>query len=287
MPNTFRAHPKDQLIGTMVCDLMDPLTHMWVPGLIQEGFNEVEAKLILSTPISWTGGCDKLVWFHSRNGVYSVRSGYGVALELMENGMLGRKGRGAGSEKSKHHRLWNSIWALDVPNKLKFFIWKWCHHSLAVRRNLARRNMRIDNVCSVCGKPDETENHIFFQCVVSHLFWFGSCLQLNSYELEGTDFLQSWENFGNKVKGCDNSNDLLQEFVFGLWRLWKNRNDDVFKGLEALPSEIVKLWEGNLAEFRDRGKLSSQDAQVQRPGRVGRRGIREAAGKNRLLALSR
>ncbi|KAM2088592.1 hypothetical protein ACFX1T_032649 [Malus domestica] len=65
-----------------------------------------------------------MVWHHNANGVYSVRSGYGVAINLMENGALGKKGRGYASEKPKNYYAWNLIW------KLK------------------RRHMRVDNLNS-------------------------------------------------------------------------------------------------------------------------------------------
>ncbi|KAM2198691.1 hypothetical protein ACFX1Q_001939 [Malus domestica] len=85
----------------------------------------------------------------------------------MENGALGKKGRGSASDKPKNCYAWNLIW------KLK------------------RRHMRVDNICGVCGAMDESETHLFFRCHLSHLFWFSSALQLNSFELAGADFLSS------------------------------------------------------------------------------------------------
>lgn len=76
--------------------------------------------------------------------------------------------------------------------------------------------MRVDNIYEVCKQFDETENHIFIRCEISHIFWFCSPLQLNSFELEGADFLASWVSFCNKVKGAGDEMELLQEFVFGL-----------------------------------------------------------------------
>ncbi|KAM1110516.1 hypothetical protein ACFX19_009899 [Malus domestica] len=49
-------------------------------------------------------------------------------------------------------------------------------------------HMRVDNVCGVCGAVDESENHLFFRCNLSHLFWFCSPLQLNSFDLVCRDF---------------------------------------------------------------------------------------------------
>lgn len=151
-------------------------------------------------------------------------------MSLMDNSALGRKWRRSPSEKQKNNQVWNLIWKLKVPNKIKIFIWRYCNNALAVRRNLQKRHMKVDNVCGVCSTVDESENHLFFRCGYSHMLWFCSPLQLNSYNLFGVDFLASWENFCNRVKGRDKGDEIMHEFAFGLWRLWKNRNEIVFNG---------------------------------------------------------
>ena len=89
---------------------------------------------ILSILISRSDLGDILIWHHSKNGEYTVKSGYGLALGLMENGDLGKKGFGAPSSTSNLKQVWNKIWSLDVPNKLKFFVWKCCNNALLVRK---------------------------------------------------------------------------------------------------------------------------------------------------------
>lgn len=106
---------------------------------------------------------------------------------------------------------------MEVPNKMNFFVWRCCNSALAVRRNLQRRCMRVDNVCGVCGSMDETKNHLFFRGELNHMFWFSFHLQLNSFHLGGLDFLESWENFCNRVRGMVTEVEIMQEFVFGLW----------------------------------------------------------------------
>ena len=77
--------------------------------MIMEGFESDVAEGIISIPISITGASDKLGWFHTASGVYSVKSGYWVARELMEDEAFERKGRGATSTKSLFGQLWKSI----------------------------------------------------------------------------------------------------------------------------------------------------------------------------------
>ncbi|CAN6542159.1 unnamed protein product [Malus baccata var. baccata] len=262
MPSTFCIRPAVNLDALYVRDLINQDSMSWNEDLISACFSSEEANTILSIPISKSGACDRLGWFHTANGVYSVKSGYGIAMELMENGGLGKKGRGASSDKTKYNKTWNAIWSLDVPRKMRFFIWKCCNHALAVRKNLKRRHMRVDNICGVCGLVDETENHIFFRCETSHLFWFCSPLQINSFDLEGADFLQSWVNFYNRVAKLADKDELLQEFVFGLWRLWKNRNEAIFRGSSLPPTEILDAWNRNVVEYRNATKRVDQGSPI-------------------------
>lgn len=193
-PSTFKVRSRDGLQSTLVCDLIDLVLNDWDVNLVSSGFHKDDVALILSIPLSRTGHCDSLVWHYNANGEYSVKSEYGVAVSLMDNGALGKKGRGMPSDNQKNPQVWNQIWKLLVPNKNKILIWRCCNHALAVRRNLKRRQMRIDNVCGVCGKIDKSENHIFFQCISSHLFLFCSPLNLNSLSLAANNFLETWEN---------------------------------------------------------------------------------------------
>ncbi|XP_050111742.1 uncharacterized protein LOC126590298 [Malus sylvestris] len=234
----------------MVSDIIDSSSNSWRDDVISDGFNQDDVLPILSIPLSHSSLGDRLVWHHTTNGVYSVKTRYGLAVKLMEYGALRRKGRGAPSEFNKQNMVWNNIWRLQVPNKIKIFIWRCCNNALAVRRNLKRCHMRIDNVCGVCNLYIETENHMFFQCEISHVFWFYSSLHLNSHVLEGSDFLESWGNFCAQVKDKDNTDEICQDFAFDLWRLWKNRNEVVFNKVNRQPLEILEAWRKSTAEYK-------------------------------------
>ncbi|XP_050137999.1 uncharacterized protein LOC126614383 [Malus sylvestris] len=110
--------------------------------------------------------------------------------------------------------------------------------------------MKIDNVCGVCNSFNETENHLFFRYEISHVFWFCSPLHLNSHVLEGSDFLESWSKFCAQVKDRDNADEIRQDFAFGLWRLWKNRNEVVFNVIHRQPLEILEAWTKSITEYR-------------------------------------
>lgn len=78
-PTTFFVRVRKGLKATMVSELIDMDLKVWNKDLILAGFNRDDVAPILSIPISKTRCRDKLVWYHTTNGVYTVRSGYGVA----------------------------------------------------------------------------------------------------------------------------------------------------------------------------------------------------------------
>ncbi|KAM2056923.1 hypothetical protein FF2_029169 [Malus domestica] len=106
--------PLVSLHATMVSELIDSGSSSWKRDLILASFHQDDVRLILSIPLSKTGCRDQMVWHHNANGVYSVRSGYGVAMNLMENGALGKKGCGSASDKPKNCSAWNLIWKLKL-----------------------------------------------------------------------------------------------------------------------------------------------------------------------------
>ncbi|KAM1560519.1 hypothetical protein ACFX13_003749 [Malus domestica] len=83
-PSTFKVYPTTNLVGTMVSNLIDLDTNFWRTDSIANGFHRDDVLPILSIPLSHAGIDDRLVWHYTTNGIYLVKSGYSLALKLME-----------------------------------------------------------------------------------------------------------------------------------------------------------------------------------------------------------
>ncbi|KAJ1408204.1 Endonuclease/exonuclease/phosphatase superfamily [Sesbania bispinosa] len=96
------------LIGDdfLVSELMFPNQRAWDPGKVRQAFPSEIAIHILQTPISWSLNQDKFFWPHTKDGRYSVKSGYYVASKDTLNP----------SRPSPSHRnpkeFWNGIWGI-------------------------------------------------------------------------------------------------------------------------------------------------------------------------------
>ncbi|CAN6703250.1 unnamed protein product [Malus baccata var. baccata] len=190
-PSTYRVIPKPNLEGTMVCDLIDPITKSWRTDLIESGFQREDVLPILSIPLSHAGIDDRLVWHYTSNGIFSVKTGFQI--------------RSKASSGDDVTMLWR------------------------------------------------------------HVFWFCSPLHLNSYALEGRDFLESWCNFCGLVKERNNADDIRQDFAFGLWRLWKNRNEVIFKGIIRQPLDILEAWRKSTSEYKNCLEREDDDNRARLP----------------------
>ncbi|KAM1749205.1 hypothetical protein ACFX12_010105 [Malus domestica] len=68
-----------------VADLIDSDMGAWKSILVRTWFDEEESKIILGLPVSVAGCMDRLIWHYSADDAYTVRTRYGVAMEMQTN----------------------------------------------------------------------------------------------------------------------------------------------------------------------------------------------------------
>ncbi|KAH7862953.1 hypothetical protein Vadar_011469 [Vaccinium darrowii] len=90
-----------------VRDLIDEGTKMWQTELVKEILWEEEANEVLAMPLPLSHSDDRLIWHFTPNGLYSVKSGYEVALFMKRNG------------KKCEHGVAVNIAIKDVPDFLE------------------------------------------------------------------------------------------------------------------------------------------------------------------------
>ena len=86
-PTTYKvvSPPKFFDDYPMVSALIDYDTRRWKADLIKSIFLPFESKTILNIPISYNLPEDKIIWAANKKGVFSVKSAYYVALNLMDS----------------------------------------------------------------------------------------------------------------------------------------------------------------------------------------------------------
>lgn len=157
------------------------------------------------------------------------------------------------SNQESQKQFWKAIWELQVPHKIKHFIWRACHNALPTKCNLVRWKIITSEVCELCNEGPEDVLHALWKCRVVEGVW--SCHSwsqqaLNPSPLTVCDlldcFLQVTEDFRKEI------------FSVLAWCLWNQRNALHF-GRSVQPiTNISSLASNFLQEF-----LAAQEEEAQ------------------------
>ena len=99
--------------GLRVASLIDHDLHCWKSDLVDSIFSLAEARVIKAIPLSFTDSPDWLFWPWSRNGLYSVKSGYKLAHDWESQNPP------AAPAQPVNNCPWKKIWKLHVPNRIR------------------------------------------------------------------------------------------------------------------------------------------------------------------------
>lgn len=111
---------------------------------------------------------DFATWIHTKDGYYSVKSGY----NLLRNSFIQNNSNPQGNENCNQlEETLKNLWKLNAPPKIKHFWWRVIHNALPVAGNLCRRKIQIEDTCQSCGEESETVNYMLFHFRISKEIW--------------------------------------------------------------------------------------------------------------------
>jgi hypothetical protein len=128
-PNTLQA-------GAKVCELLSP-SFSWNTELIEEIFLPFEAESIKQIPLVGVNKLNRLIWAQSPNGCFSVQSAYHMLVEESRKGAQGA----SSSSTQRWSSFWNKLWSIQVPQKIRLFMWKTCSNILPICTKLFDRKI--------------------------------------------------------------------------------------------------------------------------------------------------
>ncbi|KAK1361429.1 hypothetical protein POM88_045903 [Heracleum sosnowskyi] len=131
--------------------------------LIQQCFLIPDSQLILTIPLGPFDHSDEWFWHYNKNGCYSVRSGYNLAL---------RVDRASPSSSTKVlSAWWRDFWAIKIPHKILTFGWRGFQESLPTTKGLYRKNVAPRSGCPLCGFGEDSNAHATFWCPFAQEVW--------------------------------------------------------------------------------------------------------------------
>ncbi|MCI04730.1 putative ribonuclease H protein, partial [Trifolium medium] len=225
-PQTQGAH------NITVNDLMLPNLKRWDKDKIESLFPLEVANCILDIPLFDVIEEDKLIWVDSIHGLYSVKSGYNMWLNI------------TGRRANVHDQDgWKSLWKIHAPPKAKHLLWRICKNCLPTRSRLKERCVPCPDECPLCNNHVEDDWHFLVNCSYSAEARAAAGLENiiagRMLQLSATDELI--------LDICRTENrDVAGQFATLVWTLWQNRNNKVWNGeLEGghrLGVKGLQLW---------------------------------------------
>ncbi|GAU11220.1 hypothetical protein TSUD_342100 [Trifolium subterraneum] len=212
-----------------VRDLLHDNYKAWNIAKVRNLFSKDVAEKILETPLVSSVREDKVVWEEERNGCYSVKSGYKLAMRYI-----------IGSDKYHVVGNWNGIWKAQAPHKARHLLWRLCRGCLPTRSRLLERQVECTLNCPVCDEEVEDELHIFFRCAVARDSW--SAVGLSSV-LHNATYQQT--NAMDRIFAiCSNeSSDTVGRVAMLLWCIWHNLHKLQSNNVSGTTEADLVKWE--------------------------------------------
>lgn len=210
-----------------VSDLIDVSIKGWNCALIDNSFSAYVANIIKNIPLYPLLRPDKIIWNGTLNGVFSVKSAYHMALDLL------RRKNGECSSSSGNSEFWKKIWAVEAPNASNFFLWRACQNVLHTKQNLLRKGVVDSDLCPCCQLEVESVIHALWNCPNAQDVWgcgpilFQKCPSIFSEMAELVSYLFTRLN-----------DDLMSLTVVDFHRIWLRRNKLIFEDQFSSPMKV-------------------------------------------------
>ncbi|GAU49883.1 hypothetical protein TSUD_408220 [Trifolium subterraneum] len=125
--NTWSQKPATEYM--MVKDIMNREAQGWNEQVIKEIFIPQEAEKILQIPIIDRSQPDTNTWANTRDGNYTVKTGYQAIIDWEKDNQQDRA-----SSSTTNNEHWNMLWKLKVPPKQSHLIWRILNKALPVKQ---------------------------------------------------------------------------------------------------------------------------------------------------------
>jgi ribonuclease HI len=216
----------EQLRGAKLIDIVnngdwnwDEL-NTWIP-------NSITAKITALLPPNESNGNDQQVCKEDASGSFSIAEMYHVLCDF---------------NMTENFSVWQSIWKLKVPERVRAFIWIVKHDRLLTNVRKHRMGLGMSQ-CNYCRDQAETTLHVLRDCALIQPFWISVVNYSFRYQFFSSS-LQDWIAMNVSNVGGNNSNNNWSSFwaiachLAWTWRNKENHNEDFIRPIK--PHEVVR-----------------------------------------------
>ncbi|KAL0435052.1 UNVERIFIED_CONTAM: hypothetical protein Sradi_0213100 [Sesamum radiatum] len=120
----------------------------------------MDAECILGIELRGGGVKHEIIWHFERNGNFSVKSTYRVAMKNRDNGRC-----------SMMEQNWSFLWGSRALPKVSLFAWRCVMDALPTTECLRRRGVMVDTGYGRCDMDTEDGAHALFYWQLPGLVW--------------------------------------------------------------------------------------------------------------------
>lgn len=244
------SHPASSENSNLkVASIIDKENLCWqleeISPVLKAKAEEILAVKAIQIPVG--NHVDVQVWPFTKNGQYSVKSGYKI---VHEEKFFGVK-KGASSSQGLDRRIWKIAWSFDVVPKVGMFMWKCISDILPVMSNLRKKKAVQIPLCPICVMYEETMEHCFFHCDWVQAVWFEAPL---NYKVDR----QSITSFNCWLLRVLDDDDLHKgakmklgtAIAYTMWCIWKRRCSWIYDQIEVDSMIAIRHISMFLEEWR-------------------------------------
>ena len=152
-----------------------------------------------------------LFWPLEKSSKYTVKTGFKLLCEIRDS--IENLSQASTEERG----FWKKLWKIQVPGKIKHFLWRACLNSLATKENLVKRKILLDVACSCCSGAHEDTLHSLWSCNGLKEVWEKDFSWIFRFRVVITS-----------LKGLVNlvftKSELVPLFATATWSVWFHRN---------------------------------------------------------------
>ncbi|XP_010512944.1 PREDICTED: uncharacterized protein LOC104788863 [Camelina sativa] len=226
-PAKDRGVPRDP--NFYVNHLIDFDTKTWKLEALNELVDPSDIPLITSIQLSKSFKVDDYVWSYTKSGQYSVRSGYALATQGIQEVL-----------EPSITPLKKQVWKAKISRKIKHFLWQVLSGALAANGRLAERHSGTDKSCPRCGE-EESINHLLFECPPALQVWALCSIPSPPGLFPCSSLFTNIDHLLWRAKEQGVSDEQLAIFPWVLWYLWKAKNEKMFNGKDITPLDTLEL----------------------------------------------
>jgi hypothetical protein len=198
----------------------------------------MEGELIKQIPLILEPIQDQLMWPHTKQGSYTVKSGYNLLAQWHNMDSP------SSTSTANNNKFWKKLWSLPTIPRHKALIWRIIQRAIPVRSELNRRGISCPIVCPRCFQQEETIDHTFMHCPRANKIWFGSKL--------GIHFNRSHDSFTDWLIYA--ISNLCPEDIIYLaaitYSIWFARNQHIYELKDTPDLTVIEKASKSITDFQ-------------------------------------